>query len=146
MRDIKFRVWDKIDKEMRKVREIGFDQCGGVMYVILTIPFLINNGDVDFDFVKRKPGEFILLRYTGLKDKNGKEIYEGDIINQKYKLGNRYYLVKYDNTIASFVMKKLNRNNFESNKVGTETRFYTHDCKKSEVVGNKYENPELLEE
>lgn len=82
--------------------------------------------------------------YTGSKDKSGRDIYEGDIINQKYKLGNRYYLIKYDNKLASFVMKKLNRNNYEPNEIGTETRFYSHDWKKLEVVGSKYQNSELL--
>ena len=132
MREIKFRVWDTKEN---KFRETGFmiNQYGSLMQY------------GEFEKMKKiSRDRYKILQYTGLKDKNGKEIYEGDIVNQKYKLGNRYYLVKYDNTIASFVMKKLNKNNFESNKVGTETRFYTHDCKKSEVVGNKYENPELL--
>ena len=73
MRDIRFRAWDKVNKNMhfsRNVQEIRFDHRHGDGYSVVVegnSP-LLNNNDIE------------LMQYTGLKDKNGKEIYEGDIL------------------------------------------------------------------
>lgn len=72
-------------------------------------------------------------QYTSLKDKNGKEIYEGDIL--KSIQWNDIYLVKYIGT-AFYLCRKVN-NGF--NKITT-----WNNTEKSEVIGNIYDNPELL--
>ena len=75
MRDIKFRVWDTENKEMLKVQELDFeDTFYGGRLSIRTDQY---NDYFDIE-------DMILMQYTGLKDKNGKEIYENMIINNKY--------------------------------------------------------------
>lgn len=74
-----------------------------------------------------------LGQYTGLDDKNGKEIYEGDIL--KSIQWNDIYLVKYIGT-AFYLCRKGNKG---FNKITT-----WNNAEKSEVIGNIYDNPELL--
>jgi len=70
-------------------------------------------------------------QYTGLKDKNGTEIYEGDIVKQFNGLTAE---CKWDSQFAGFVYDKEGMVDVES----------SHNC--VEVIGNIYENPELLED
>lgn len=72
-------------------------------------------------------------QYTGLHDKNGKEIYEGDIL--KSIRWNDIYLVKYIGT-AFYLCRKGNKG---FNKITT-----WNNAEKSEIIGNIYDNPELL--
>lgn len=77
-------------------------------------------------------------QYTGLKDKNGKEIYEGDIISNGYE----NCLVVWVKEIAGFMLKLLIKE--YENKEWTNPMI---DLKNDEeVIGNIYDNPELLEE
>ena len=123
MREIKFRAWHKGKKIISEV--LGID--------ILHKEIFFSNGDVDYceisDF------KYIeLMQYTGLKDKNGKEIYEGDIVE----------FDDYDNKVifnskeARFVLRD---DEFEMN-----IPFTNNNNKRMEVVGNIYENPELIKE
>lgn len=70
-REIKFRAWLKDDKRMVEVRSIDFHEEGNIITV--------NYNDI-FGF-ELNENEIELMQYTGLKDKNGKEIYEGDVVN-----------------------------------------------------------------
>ena len=69
MRDIKFRAWDKISKTMCDVVEIHQSW--------IAIPFMDEDGG---HLEQRKFEDVFLMQYTGLKDKNGVEIYEGDVV------------------------------------------------------------------
>jgi uncharacterized phage protein (TIGR01671 family) len=109
-REIKFRAWDKSCNKMRGIS--GLQDC-----------FSLRSDGVCNE-------DYILLQYTGLKDKNGKEIYEGDIL--KSKSGNLFTCVFYG---AGF---KLSQNN--GKKVWSSNNTST-----LEFIGNIYENPEFTQ-
>ena len=67
MREIKFRIWDKQNKEMLDLEDLHYE------YGKMSIRTTMYNDYFDTE-------DMILMQYTGIKDKNGKEIYEGDII------------------------------------------------------------------
>jgi uncharacterized phage protein (TIGR01671 family) len=79
-----------------------------------------------------------LMQYTGLKDKNGKEIYEGDIL--KYKDGSDVatYKVFWDDRSARFTDTRIEDGDSQTAYDGFE---FVNDCK---VIGNIHEHPELL--
>lgn len=123
MREIKFRVWLKEKKIMGEV--LGID--------ILHKEIFFSNEDVDcYEYKDFKNIE--LMQYTGLEDKNNKEIYEGDIIT----FYNRKYKVTFNTEGARFVLRY---DEFELDII-----FINHNNKRMEVIGNIYENPELLGE
>lgn len=80
-----------------------------------------------------------LMQYTGLKDKNGKEIYEGDIV--KYNYNNQVYQDVYAKVEYSIAGFRLNAD-YISRHLSRHLRIADTDY--YEVVGNIYENPELL--
>lgn len=112
MREIKFRAWDKEQAKMKK--DFRFDEFNDV-----------NDYFADNDFV--------FMQYTGLKDQNGKEIYEGDILTW----GNNVIVkVYWANNLAMF------RCVIE----GTEEFDLFAFNQEASIVGNIYENKELLDE
>ena len=115
MREIKFRAWNKEKAKMDK--NFRFDEFNDV-----------NDYFADDDFV--------FMQYTGLKDKNGKEIYEGDIAHFR-KLNDTKLIgeIKYYENGAGFLITAKGR--------CTE---YLNSVYVLEVLGNIHENKELLDE
>ena len=126
MREIKFRAWDKAYKHM--INDFN-PICHGEMNIF------------DFSFLARWREGIIPMQYTGLKDKKGKEIYEGDILETgQYTYGP--VVVIWDVGTCSYDLQT---------KDGSEQEHLFDTSGKSdlgyvfwEVIGNIYENPELL--
>lgn len=128
MRDIKFRAWVEmtIFTGMIDVNEILFDRevlCG----------FSKTHGEVATVLPSVK-----LMQYTGLKDKNGVEIYEGDIINRKYHHGVLSWEAEFIGEVKFLEGAWLIDSGADAMSLWSETE-------ENEVIGNIYENPELLE-
>ncbi|MBG9769460.1 YopX family protein [Bacillus vallismortis] len=143
MREIKFRAW--INEESSWHRDSGVDTpC--MEYDFAFEEYMTVNQEL----YKMQADNHILMQYTGLKDKYGREIYEGDCYTAKHKSGKVYTgQVKYE---LSFVFDIKGFEELFINGVGavkTNRTFDIHSFIKwfdeVEVIGNIYEEPELLE-
>ena len=130
MRKIKFRAWLKEDKKMVNVETMDFTDKS-IQYLEKSEfinAYLLRR--VSFDDVK-------LMQYTGIKDKNGKEIYENDLIScNKHK----NIVVFFEG--GCFKVKYL-RNSTTTITCTLNSFLEKYKCK---ISGNIYETPELLEE
>ena len=122
MREIKFRAF--VSKESRFNSIVGMIK-GEHIKTMLNPKFTKIYGEHCWD----ETG-LILMQFTGLKDKNGKEIYESDICTER----NNNCKISFVN--GAFIPEWVNR--------GYSNYSLNYHCSKLEVIGNIYENPELL--
>ena len=130
MKDIKFRAWDIAAKKMRVVTQLFFED-GDLTQVNTKTSGWLNAKD-----------EVVLVQFTGLTDKNGKEIYEGDIVRGGELEGDHgsvVYEIAY-NEGGDYPAFDLKGWRGETNGIC----FFINDAY-IEVIGNIYENPELLD-
>ena len=114
MREIKFRAWGKFGKDILPHMVYDWETSDLIEYVGF-------NGN----------GYFDIMQYTGLKDKNGKEIYEGDILRD-------------DRDEIRIVEWRVGEDDEVRNYIAGFWLFYEPD--EYEVIGNIYENPELIKD
>ncbi|HDI3014027.1 TPA: hypothetical protein PL520_001303 [Clostridium perfringens] len=145
-RDIKFRIYDTDEKQMFYQEDIDYIDINNEIAYINQ-----DGGGYDYliDFVY---GDGKLMQYTGLKDKNGKEIYEGDILRckclKKCKLDScAEKVIQYKNSLIEWWESGCNLGyRLRDSKGKTMMIKPTHlNTMEVEVIGNIYENPELLE-
>nr|DAX57368.1 MAG TPA: YopX protein [Caudoviricetes sp.] len=125
----KFRAWDGAKKEMFK-DTFAITESGQVVVVeqeFVTSP-------PDYVFVDH----LVIMQSTGIKDKNGKEIFEGDIVDYK----GRKAIIKWHGSYASFIYRFVDEMQERVSEWDPLFLAYHH----FEIIGNIYENKDILEE
>lgn len=124
---VKFRAWHKTWEETGKVKRIRFDDEGNITTVLVKGQAFGSNVHLE---------EIELMQSTGLKDKNGKEVFVGDIIKCTRGCPHEVYLEK----------------EYGGTYVGGMPAIYLKDIREGyawtgeeKIMGNIYENPDLLE-
>lgn len=118
----RYRAWDKEFKEMVQVDALIFDEQ--------IIKATYKNGNI----VKEDLKNYVLMQSTGLKDKNGKEIFEGDIIDSTD--GFLTGVIEFRVSLGMFVSDLVEYNNFER---------LCNVASSRKIIGNTWEHPKLAE-
>lgn len=120
----KYRAWDKETKTMNGMAEI----------------YRNRNQEIE---LHPRDENIILMQSTGLKDKNGQEIFEGDIVSDGFDIGD----IKSHKTLGFYMVDKKGVERWFSDGATIEgfEEYVKTAFKTIEVIGNIYENPELLE-
>ena len=115
----RYRAWDKETKTMNGMAEI----------------YRNRNQEIE---LHPRDEDIILMQSTGLKDKNGQEIFEGDIVDYK----GRKAIIKWHGSYASFIYRFIDKPKERKAEWSPLYLAYLH----VEIIGNIYENQELLED
>ena len=135
MEGINFRAWDIKTESMRDV--LVLDWANGLI-------------DLSGGIIERRPHEVVLMQYTGLEDKNGVEIYEGDTVRvfdakQINQLGrDGAYVDAYLDELDEVDFIVFKDGGFVLNRTGLDVSI-CQSIEEFTVIGNIHENPELLE-
>jgi uncharacterized phage protein (TIGR01671 family) len=134
MREIKFRFWNKIARRFQPASKYAIDGEGK----LVSYDYEMMAYDDPVDFSKTI---IVAQQYTGLKDNNGKEIYEGDIIHYKFD-GASYPKEACDLLLTCIYCPIFGGYIFNA---PNDSYYYAEIRSYDEVIGNIFETPELLE-
>ena len=135
MREIKYRVWDKLANQYRDANTVHLSSSGKC-FILRADGF----SQCTVEFIKDIKVEF----FTGLKDKNGREIYEGDIVATPAKTKS---VVEFDKGLFGLNHDYGTEIKSMLGSWGSECNLrclYDGYHREIEVIGNIYETPELL--
>ncbi len=134
-REIKFRAWDKDEKKMLEVGMLGINFARSHRSEMQDGSWSVGTMD----------SGLVLMQYTGLKDKNGKEIYEGDILaywDNSLDSWDTYRCDDYDQRTPPVILECVYEGLAFVFKSKEDSRSFVDEW--CEVIGNQHENPELL--
>lgn len=132
MVEFKFRAWDKINKEIFEIDGDFLYLADGKVYEVEEVSHSYQTYMSKKDVSER----YTPMQYTGLKDKNGKEIYEGDILKATYF--DFEYILKVIFDADDLCFSVLEDDGISCPLVNYKKHY------KLEVIGNIYENPNLI--
>ncbi|OPX87897.1 MAG: YopX protein [Pelotomaculum sp. PtaB.Bin104] len=118
MRELKFRVWDKVMMKMFKPQAISFD-------IKSSVPFAVSVHGRSWEPV----GKFELLQWTGFSDKNGIDVYEADLV----QISSDIYKIVWNETLATFELVELRGS----------SRCNISAITSGSVIGNEFQNDNL---
>lgn len=129
MRDIKFRAYINKSKGIKEISQINY----ATKTIVTTDGYCYGFKDI------------ILMQYTGLKDKNGKEIYEGDILLAPEWFGTLKCVCIYQQENTVNPIQGFGLYSYDSYFKKYNTLVESDEWDEFKVIGNIYDNPELLE-
>lgn len=137
-RSIKFRAWDKAGNQM--IRNINGFQSSNIGNQIIVL--YQDDGMLSHNYIRAEyPNHFILMQFTGLHDKNGVEIFEGDIIRAT-RIDDYFSSDKPEEIITAITIKITTEvSDYSMGGPDGDSKF-----RDVEVIGTIYENPDLLSE
>lgn len=158
MREIKFRVWDIVFKKMLPIACLYFDKRSDFVG-------FYTGDEENNEWTATKSEHIEIMQYTGLKDVNGKEIFIGDIVKREFEVwettGSGSWedgsLEIHENCIAEgyfvgvvhqtpsglYVLNRCKKYNPDGDFIEKRSNIKLH-ARYANVIGNIYENPELL--
>ena len=120
MREVKFRVWDKVMKKMCKPQAISFD-------IQSSRPFAVSVPGKSWEPVRK----YELIQWTGYTDQNGMDVYEGDFV----QISSDIFITIWNQSLATFELKKL----------GSISKCHISAIASGGIViGNEFQNNDIM--
>lgn len=141
MRELEFRAWDNREKAYLNKEDIAIDSLGNIF---ILEGYSHNDSELWYARILVDPDNerYIIEQFTGLTDRNGIEICEGDIVKFTHKIGDGWGNNKGDIAEIKYMIDGVSFSGFGFRNSVPLT---ANKANKLEVIGNIHENPELLE-